>query len=57
MTFSDSVQHHDNIYMKPDWSIWTFCYAEGRLPIDFVRGTPVASNQIGRASCRERVWR
>jgi N-acyl homoserine lactone hydrolase len=30
--------------MKQDWSIWTFCYAEGRLPIDFVRGTPVASN-------------
>lgn len=27
-----------------DWSIWTFCYAEGRLPLDFVRGTPVASN-------------
>lgn len=27
-----------------DWSIWTFCYAEGRLPFDFVRGTPVASN-------------
>src|ERR1700754_3547882 len=28
-----------------DWSIWTFCYAEGRLPLDMVRGTPVASNQ------------
>lgn len=28
-----------------DWSIWTFCYALGRLPLDFVRGTPVASNQ------------
>jgi len=28
----------------PDWSIWTFCYAEGRLPLDFVRGTPIASN-------------
>jgi N-acyl homoserine lactone hydrolase len=28
-----------------DWSIWTFQYAEGRLPLDFVRGTPVASNQ------------
>ena len=27
-----------------DWSIWTFCFAEGRLPLDFVRGTPVASN-------------
>lgn len=27
-----------------DWSIWTFCYAEGRLPLDFVRGTPIASN-------------
>jgi N-acyl homoserine lactone hydrolase len=31
-------------FMKQDWSIWTFCYAEGRLPLDFVRGTPVASN-------------
>jgi N-acyl homoserine lactone hydrolase len=30
--------------MTQDWSIWTFCYAEGRLPLDFVRGTPVASN-------------
>src|SRR6478735_6116611 len=28
-----------------DWSIWTFQFAEGRLPLDFVRGTPVASNQ------------
>lgn len=28
-----------------DWSLWTFQYAEGRLPLDFVRGTPVASNQ------------
>jgi N-acyl homoserine lactone hydrolase len=28
-----------------DWSIWTFCYALGKLPLDFVRGTPVASNQ------------
>src|ERR1700761_2200757 len=28
-----------------DWSIWTFQFAEGRLPLDFSRGTPVASNQ------------
>lgn len=28
-----------------DWSIWTFQFAEGRLPLDFVRGAPVASNQ------------
>jgi glyoxylase-like metal-dependent hydrolase (beta-lactamase superfamily II) len=34
--------------MTQDWSIWTFQYAEGRLPIDFVRGTPVASN-LGHA--------
>lgn len=27
-----------------DWSIWTFQFAEGRLPIDFVRGSPVQSN-------------
>lgn len=28
-----------------DWSIRTFQYAQGRLPLDFVRGTPVASNK------------
>jgi len=28
-----------------DWSIWGFCYALGRLPHDFLSGTPVASNR------------
>src|SRR5262245_31555671 len=28
-----------------DWRIWPCQFAEGRLPLDFVRGTPVASNQ------------
>jgi len=28
-----------------DYSIWTFCFGRGRLPRDFVAGSPVASNQ------------
>jgi glyoxylase-like metal-dependent hydrolase (beta-lactamase superfamily II) len=28
-----------------DWSIWVFCYATGRLPYDFVAGSPVMSNK------------
>lgn len=28
-----------------DWSIWSFCYAMGRLPIDFLSGSPVSSNK------------
>jgi glyoxylase-like metal-dependent hydrolase (beta-lactamase superfamily II) len=28
-----------------DHSIWSFCYAKGRLPRDFIEGAPVASNQ------------
>jgi glyoxylase-like metal-dependent hydrolase (beta-lactamase superfamily II) len=28
-----------------DWSIWSFCYATGRLPHDFLSGSPVASNR------------
>lgn len=28
-----------------DWSIWSFCFATGRLPYDFVSGSPVASNK------------
>jgi N-acyl homoserine lactone hydrolase len=29
----------------PDFSIWTFCYAKGQLPRDFIEGSPVGSNQ------------
>jgi N-acyl homoserine lactone hydrolase len=29
----------------PDFSIWSFCYAKGQLPRDFIEGSPVASNQ------------
>lgn len=29
----------------PDWSIWTFCYAVGRLPYDFLSGSPINSNR------------
>jgi glyoxylase-like metal-dependent hydrolase (beta-lactamase superfamily II) len=28
-----------------DWSIWSFCYATGRLPHDFLSGSPIASNR------------
>lgn len=28
-----------------DWSIWAFCYAVGKMPHDFLSGTPVASNR------------
>jgi glyoxylase-like metal-dependent hydrolase (beta-lactamase superfamily II) len=28
-----------------DYSIWTFCYARGRLPKDFMGGCPACSNQ------------
>lgn len=28
-----------------DWSIWSFRYATGRLPHDFLSGSPVASNR------------
>jgi glyoxylase-like metal-dependent hydrolase (beta-lactamase superfamily II) len=28
-----------------DFSIWSFCYAKGQVPRDFVEGAPVGSNQ------------
>ena len=28
-----------------DFSIWSFCYAKGEIPRDFIEGSPVASNQ------------
>jgi len=28
-----------------DWSIWSFCYAVGKLPYDFLNGAPVHSNR------------
>jgi glyoxylase-like metal-dependent hydrolase (beta-lactamase superfamily II) len=28
-----------------DWSIWSFCYATGRLPYDFLSGSPINSNR------------
>lgn len=28
-----------------DYSMWSFCYAKGRLPRDFIEGSPVGSNQ------------
>jgi glyoxylase-like metal-dependent hydrolase (beta-lactamase superfamily II) len=32
--------------MQPlEFSIWSFCYAKGTLPRDFIEGAPVASNQ------------
>ena len=31
--------------MAPDHSIWSFCYARGRLPKDFMGGCPACSNQ------------
>jgi N-acyl homoserine lactone hydrolase len=30
---------------KLDHSIWSFCYAKGQLPRDFIEGSPVGSNQ------------
>ncbi|MGH7035755.1 MAG: N-acyl homoserine lactonase family protein [Stellaceae bacterium] len=30
---------------RHDHSIWSFCYARGRLPADFMGGCPVCSNQ------------
>ena len=29
----------------PDFSIWSFCYAKGQVPRDFIEGSPVGSNQ------------
>ena len=31
--------------MALDHSLWSFCYANGRLPADFMGGCPVCSNQ------------
>lgn len=28
-----------------DFSIWSFCYAKGRVPRDFIEGSPLGSNQ------------
>jgi glyoxylase-like metal-dependent hydrolase (beta-lactamase superfamily II) len=28
-----------------DFSIWSFCYAKGQVPRDFIEGSPVGSNQ------------
>jgi glyoxylase-like metal-dependent hydrolase (beta-lactamase superfamily II) len=28
-----------------DWSIWSFCYATGKLPYDFLSGSPIHSNR------------
>ena len=28
-----------------DWSIWSFSYATGRLPVDFLSGAPINSNK------------
>jgi glyoxylase-like metal-dependent hydrolase (beta-lactamase superfamily II) len=28
-----------------DYSIWSFCYAKGQVPRDFIEGAPVGSNQ------------
>jgi glyoxylase-like metal-dependent hydrolase (beta-lactamase superfamily II) len=29
----------------PDFSIWSFCYAKGEVPRDFIEGSPVGSNK------------
>ena len=29
----------------PTISIWSFCYAKGQIPRDFIEGAPVGSNQ------------
>ena len=29
----------------PDFSVWSFCFAKGEVPRDFVEGTPIGSNQ------------
>lgn len=31
--------------MPQDHSIWSFCYARGRMPADFMGGCPICSNQ------------
>jgi N-acyl homoserine lactone hydrolase len=31
--------------MAHDHSLWSFCYAGGRLPVDFMGGCPICSNQ------------
>lgn len=31
--------------MPQDHSIWSFCYARGRIPADFMGGCPICSNQ------------
>jgi N-acyl homoserine lactone hydrolase len=31
--------------MAHDHSIWSFCYAKGRIPADFMGGCPICSNQ------------
>lgn len=28
-----------------DWSIWSFCYAMGKLPYEFLNGSPIHSNR------------
>jgi N-acyl homoserine lactone hydrolase len=30
---------------QPDFSVWSFCFAKGQVPRDFVEGAPVGSNQ------------
>jgi hypothetical protein len=30
---------------QPDFSVWSFCFAKGQLPRDFLEGAPVGSNQ------------
>jgi hypothetical protein len=30
---------------SPDFSVWSFCYAKGQVPRDFIEGAPVGSNQ------------
>ncbi len=29
----------------PDPSLWTFCFAKGHVPVDFLQGSPIASNR------------
>jgi N-acyl homoserine lactone hydrolase len=31
--------------VTPDFSIWSFCFAKGQVPREFVEGVPVGSNQ------------
>ena len=30
---------------QTDYSIWSFCFAKGKIPRDFIEGSPVGSNQ------------